>query len=129
LRLTRRERIKLLLETYSDAYGPSRNPVDVRVAMGSRPPSSSELWKEGSYREIARGIDSMRDPYPKITRHLVAHYCSPQPWVRKQLVEKGFAILEKRLPMNLYVPQDISEKAGFTPAEAKSASKRMRVAA
>lgn len=130
MRLDRRAKIKLLLRTLLDATSPGRGTSDVRAAFGSRPPARSAIWAEGSYQQLWRCLDEMKTPYPKIHRHIVAFYVDPAPWARKSVAEKGIELLDRRMPANVFVPQEISENAGFLPGEAKTGAKpRERIAA
>ena len=137
MRLTRRERIRLLLTSYADAVSPGRTPSDIPGVPHSRPPTTTALWQEGSYYELGRALESLRvDGYQKIHRHLCGHYlggpdypCGKQ-GPQKRYVERGVDLLVKRMPANIYVPRDIAEHGGFLPGEASTAVKpRARVAA
>lgn len=121
MRLTRKERIKLLLRTYRDAVSPGRNPSDSRGAFDSRPPAVTELWMTGSYHDLARALDAMRGPCPKVFRHTVGYYIDGEEWAQKRTAEKGVIFLDRLMPRNVYVPHEIAENAGFAPSEAKSA--------
>ena len=128
MRLTRRERIKLLLRTLNDATGPGCNLTSIHSALDSRPPSASEIWYEGSYHQLINALNQMR-PYPKIRRHTVAYYVDRETWGRKSEAQKGLIILDKLMPKDIFVPAEISENAGFTPGEAKVAARvRLHVA-
>lgn len=131
MRLTRRERIRLLLSTYLDAMSPGRNPTDMRGAFGSKPPARTQLQDEGSYYELGQALDALRGPCPKIYRHTVGFYVThpPESWAQKRTAEKGVMLLERAMPRNLFVPMEVSERGGFSPGEAKSATKPRRLAA
>ncbi len=108
-----------------------RSNSDIRAPFESRLPSRGELWEEGSYYDLERCLDAMRQPYPKISRHLIAFYvdATPPKWARKVYAEKGVELLMRFMPSNVFVPQEISENAGFLPSDAKVAARPRRVAA
>lgn len=130
LRLTRRERIKLLLKTVPDATASCPSMDGSRGVPSSTRPPRNQLWEQGSYHELLRCIDDLRRPYPKIRRHLLAIFVYPgdYDWARRVVAERGLDLLEAKMPSNVFVPADIVENAGFTPREAKLAS-RQRIAA
>lgn len=123
MRLTRRERVRLLLHTYRDAVSPGRNPSDIRGAFASKAPTRTELWHQGSYYELGKALDSLKAPCPKIYRHTIAFFMDQEKWARKSTAEIGVQALMKLMPRNIFVPQEISENAGFTPGEAKAAAR------
>ena len=127
--ITRRDRIRLLLSSYVDAIGASRNPADIRVALESRPPPRSELWEEGSYFDLAQALDRLRVPCPKIRRHTIGFYVEQEPWAQKRTAERGVSLLAELMPRNIFVPQELSIKAGFTPGDSRAASRWKKVAA
>lgn len=128
MRLDRRAKIRLLLATLLDATAPGRGTSDVRAAFSSRPPAKSEeLWNEGSYGELWSCLDVMKTRYPKMHRHVLACHVSPEPWGDRRYAEAAIRVLDKRLmPSNVYVPQEISENAGFLPSDAKTATRPRR---
>src|SRR3990167_10229185 len=128
MRLDRRAKIKLLLRTLVDATAPGRGTSDVRSAFGSRPPARSELWHGGSYGELLRCLDEMKPDYPKIHRHTVAYYVDPERWARRSVADRGVELLMRRMPTNVFVPQEISENPGYLPGDAKIAARPRRVA-
>ena len=130
MRLDRRERIRLLLASYLDACSPGRTQSDIRAALGSRPPPRAELFDEGSYHELGQALDKIKTPCPKIYRHTIAYYVETrEPWSQKRVAERGVSLLERLMPRNIFVPEDVAIRAGVTPGDARAASKWKRQAA
>lgn len=133
MRLTRRSRIILLLETYPDVCDhPTGSALDQSHGggkPGSRDLTRRGLWQQGSYAELERCLQRFRDEhYPKIGRHLAEHYLRRNAggWARKHVVEKGVDMLCKWMPTNVYVPPEVVERAGYSVTEAGSAGRRLR---
>lgn len=129
MRLTRRDRVRLLLETLVAATDPSRVDSDIRSTLESRPPPRPKLFDQGSYFQVWNELDRLRrDGYSRIHRHLCARYIGGPDFpvgtrgARRALVEHGIDLLARRLPGNIYVPIEVSENGGFSPGEAKVAA-------
>ena len=142
MRLTRRERVKLLLATLTDATAPSRGESDVRGALDSRPPPRPELFDQGSYRDLWRAVDRLKEQgFQKAHRHLCARYLKTPtlmltrggiavPFkIEPRYVERGITLVLERMPRNVYVPPEVSENAGYSAGEAAAASRPRRLAA
>lgn len=126
LRLTRRERIKLLLGTYKDVFGPDLLNVEKGDrGFESRALSHGELWREGSYADVQRGLDRLRTSgFRSIYWHTVEAYVNGHPAsARRRKADAGVDLLAKWLPGNIYVPQSIAENAGYPITEAKAAAR------
>lgn len=125
LRMTKRARIILLLQTRQDALEAEDDPQGGEI--GSRSPRYSSLWREGSYRELELCLDYMARRSPRIRWHLINCYqkrehakAGLQP--KQAIADKGLDWLERVL-RNVYVPQSISENAGYTTTEAQTYAK------
>lgn len=120
LRLTKRERIKLLLRTRQDALEAQAELGGGE--LGSRSPSHSQLWYDGSYPALELCLDFLAATQPRIRWHLVNFYAPSKVWKpglkpRKGYADLGLDWLEQRLE-NVYVPASVSENAGYLPSEA-----------
>lgn len=125
MRLTRLERVKLLLRTYPDVCTQGRSEhVGSSPAPASRPLRRHELWDEGSYEDLERWLSVMRTKAKSVHWHTCQHYMEPRPasGVRKRKAELGVVFLRDRMS-NIFVPLEISLNAGYSPGEAKAATK------
>lgn len=126
-RLTKRERIKLLLMTRLDALGETANS-EGHGQFGSRSLQHGDLWNEGSYRELERLLDEMRHRCKSIHWHTLNYWAAkdrqwrPGMKPRSRCAQLGLDWLERRMG-NVYVPQSISENAGFHASEAATYAK------
>lgn len=136
-RITRRAKIKLLLQTLLDASSPGRSTSDVRAAFGSRPPAKSELWEQGSYHALYRCLDALKaqsnsdDPkWRGVYWHTWCRYVTGDTLKTDDLwkSEKGLTFLEETMPSDVFVPQEVSENAGHSPSDSKAAARRRRAA-
>lgn len=125
LRLTKRARIVLLLKTRQDALEAEGDLGGGE--LGSRSPSHSPLWYEGSYGDLELCLDYMQRKAPRIRWHLVNLY-GPRDHAKlgltpkQAIADKGLDWLE-RVMRNVYVPPAISENAGYAPSEAATYAK------
>ena len=124
----RRERIRLLLTSYIDACSPARTFSDIRAPLGSRPPPRAELFDEGSYHELGQALDKIRKPCPKIYRHTIAYFVEPEKWSQKRVAERGVSLIERLMPRNIFVPEDVAIRAGITPGDARAACRWRKAA-
>ena len=121
LRLDKRQRIILLLKTRPDALGETASQ-EGHGQFGARTLQHSELWHEGSYRELERYLDVMRAKCRRIHWHTVRYYVPVRYHAgmkpRRGPAELGVTWLEQR-KWDVFVPQAVSENAGFLLSEAK----------
>lgn len=125
MRLTRLERVKLLLKTYPDVCTQGRSElVGSSPAPASRPLRRHELWDEGSYYELEQCLETMRERAKSIHWHTCQAYMNPKPptSVRKRKAELGVTFIRDRMT-NIFVPLEVSLNAGYAPGEAKAAAK------
>jgi hypothetical protein len=125
MQYTRRERIKLLLKTLPDALGESNNDPRAAIRLESRTLRYGDLFRAGSYHPLLNALDEMRQRSPSVYWHTLAFYCdmSDGGKPRRRKADLGVEFLMRRMPSNVFVPQDVSENAGFSASEAKSAAR------
>ena len=130
--MTRRDRIILLLQTYPDVREYSQRQGETRPAgkPGYKHLVRQGLWAEGSYAELERSISRLRAHYPRLARHLTAHYFKARGMAGHEInqarVSRAVDILEHWMPRNVYVPQALTENAGLIGE--KTARPRRRAA-
>lgn len=127
MKLNRRRRVVLLASSYLDA---SENE-HTDFIRGGKPGSrsllrESRLWRDGSYPEFERAMNLLqlhdRRKHAWFTRLYVAQE-KPADLAAHKLAAavQGLTYVEKHMPENIYVPQEISENGGFLPGEAVGA--------
>jgi hypothetical protein len=140
VRLNQRARIRLLAATYLDACEHDKGETAGTSKPGFREPTRSHLWREGSYWEFELALDDLREIAPKRHRWFWAVYVRRSQRLeqlaphKRHAAEQALTFLVARTLQlargNIYVPVDISENAGYSASEAKSARKpRARLAA
>lgn len=133
MRLSKRNRIILLLKTRQDALEETGELGG--GALGSRSPRHGPLYWEGSYRALETCLDYLQEHQPRIRWHLTNYYAPPKDiarhydaslgkWKpglkpRRGYAELGVTWLEQKLS-TVYVPQAVSENAGYLASEAKA---------
>ncbi len=128
MKLTKRERIKLLLKTRRDALEESAE-TGRAGQLGSRVLGFQELWREGSYREIEACLDYLAVKNPRVRWHLVHLHEQPHPrGFKSGYSDLGLDWLESRLS-DVFVPQSVAENAGYSLSEAKAYMRPRRRAA
>lgn len=125
---TRTDRIILLLHTLNDIREPetSNNDNTGHTKPGSRTLMFSPLYHAGSYPQLERCLDQLRQQAPRIHWHVVRHYVQRNPTsdgngkapegtpLRDRKARLGLAWIDKHMPAFIMVPVDILENAGYT---------------
>ncbi len=119
-------RIRLLAWSYLDAAeagGTSNEETVSTGSAGSRAPSRNhELWHQGSYNALEKALGSI-PPYARL-RFWVFYIRAKGPFDHEhKLKHSALSRVERAMPREVFVPQEISEAAGFLPAEAKTYSR------
>ena len=144
----RQTRIRLIAASFQDAAVASVNN-EAKGRGGRRwilPRRNEALWEFGSYEPFEKAMDHLReehhdlyaafhrifvhDPFVRTTsvplpgdRWGAKHY---KPTYSKTLFSQalaGFKIIDKLMPREIFVPQDVSENAGYLRGEAKQYQK------
>jgi hypothetical protein len=129
----RQTRIRLLAASYQDAAIDSVTS-ETKGRGGKHwifPKRNSSLWQRGSYKELEQAMDHLRserhdyyrdfhkvfvhDPYNKIKTEYPKQVASS--------AIKGFQIIDKMMPRDVFVPTDVSESAGYLLGDAKQYQK------
>jgi hypothetical protein len=118
-------RIRLLAWSYLDAAeagGTSSEETVSTGSAGSRAPSRNhELWRQGSYSALEKALAQV-PPYARL-RFWVFYIRASGPFQHDHKAHAVLARVERLMPREVFVPQEISEAAGFLPAEAKTYSR------
>lgn len=126
MRLTRRERIKLLLRSLVDAREAGHGRLERGSAPGSRPPLRNlDLWPHGSYAQLEKALDLLRERCPSKHWHTEQFYIYGinDRRIRRVKAELGVECLMRYMSREVFVPQEVAEWAGFMASEAKAAAK------
>jgi hypothetical protein len=121
LRLTRRERILLLLRTYQDAFEESKSAAG-SGRLESRLLGHGPVWHQGSYVDLQDWLERLKERSPSVHWHTLELYVYKRK-ARRRKADLGVSYLHKQMPSNIYVPLEISENAGFSTTEAKAAAR------
>jgi len=122
----RTTRIRLLAWSYLDACeaggGTSTEESVSTGATESRAPSRNhELWYQGSYRNLERAL-ALSAPYVRL-RFWVFYIRAKGPFKHEHKPHSVLGRVARLMPREVFVPVEISEAAGFLPAEAKTYSR------
>jgi hypothetical protein len=122
---SRTTRIRLLAWSYLDAVEAGGGGAEENVSTGgteSRAPSRNhELWHQGSYGALEKAVDSL-PPFAAI-RFWVFYIRAKGPFRHEHKPHPVLGRVERLMPREVFVPAEISEAAGFLPAEAKTYSR------
>lgn len=128
-------RIRLVAWSYLDACESGGGTAEENVSSGStesRAPSRNhELWhqasygrRQNSYADLELALESL-PPYVRL-RFWVFYVRAKGPfriYPEKHTHHAAFYRLARCMPKEVFVPAEISEAAGFLPAEAKTYSR------
>lgn len=129
----RQTRIRLLCASLEDAQ--TASTTNEAKGRGGKhwviPHRNEELWLRGSYKELERSVEHLRELHHGLYRafHKVfVHdpYNKIKPDYSADLLADaidGFKIVDKLMPRDVFVPADISENAGYLKSEAKQYNK------
>jgi hypothetical protein len=112
--------IELLLATYLDV----RDQVGASMGgdgsghakPGSTPPLRNPYWREGSYPELERSLDSLKAKHPRCYRVVWDHdVCGRREDLgrNQKLRDHGFRYVADRMPDRVFAPQEITENASW----------------
>ena len=121
----RTTRIRLLAWSYLDACEAGGGGAEETVSTGStesRAPSRNyQLWHQGSYRDLERAL-ALTPPYVRL-RFWVFYIRAKGPFNHEHTQHSVLGRVQRLMPREVFVPAEISEAAGFLPAEAKTYSR------
>jgi hypothetical protein len=138
VRLNKRERVKLLAATYQDACEGGNDGASSSRAGARIPSRNAELWHAGSYAEFESACNllrvSARKQHGWFWRvYVIGDDHGMSVPHKKHWAEQALTFVLKRMEQlgggNIFVPMEVSENAGYSQAEAKSARRPMRQAA
>jgi hypothetical protein len=120
-------RVRLLAWSYEDAATGADDG-----GRGSKPTSripgrNLELWSAGSYAELERATDALRAHDQGWARMFWRLY-TQRDWLAAP-VGPELRWVTERMPRDVFVPQDISEVAGYPTGVAKMFTRRRAKAA
>jgi hypothetical protein len=132
----RQTRIRLLAASYQDASIASITS-ESKGRGGKRwiiPTRNNALWLRGSYKELEQAMEHLQELHHGLFRafhRVFIHdpYNKIKPDYNKDLLSDaidGFKMIDKMMPRDIFVPQDISENAGYLAGEAKQYSKAIK---
>ena len=117
--LNRRTKIKLLSRTLLDAIDRLE-----RTQRADGTPGMAGLWELGSYPEFLIGLEELRAKARNVANVFWAVYVigsQAKLETRMPIAENGLDWLEKHWALQeLYVPAEITEAAGYPPADARA---------
>ena len=130
-RVTRRDRVRLLLQSYPDVIdlpqshdgGPASGPSSRLLSRSVNP-----LWSAGSYPALERCLAKLKARSPSVCWHTVEFWVrgDPSGKARRRKANLGLDALVRWMPRNVYVPQSVSERDGVNTAEARAAERPRR---
>lgn len=130
----RHTRILLLASSYHDACEALTDAGRSGGKPGSRLLVRNALWTAGSYGDLERLLDELRNHdrvlYGRFWRTYVGRrFPSGHPLdTPAQRRDAGYALcwLERRMPASIYVPPDVTEAAGYMPGDAMAFARPRR---
>jgi len=133
--LTRRDRIRLLLESYGDVCDMGQRGGEENLHSSGKPGYRhlvrGGLWAQGSYSALERCLNRLQaEGYTSIRWHLVEMHVNGNKSgrARRRKADAGMNLLAKWMPANVYVPSELVERAGYPVSEANAAGRKRKAA-